>query len=129
MFAKKYALDAVTGNYGATASIWDTPRYYIHLFHPSKNPHRFGASVVTGASLTCETEGPISEELADGGVGSNDQGKANDNAEWNQFWWNLLERPDALRDGVGAVFLFRHRRHGPTSGPHVEEASLHVDNA
>jgi hypothetical protein len=21
--------------------------------------------------------------------------------EWNQFWWNLLERPDALRDGVG----------------------------
>lgn len=87
------------------------------------------STLVVGAALSAQAQSSVCVEFADGGVGCDDEGEANDDTKRNQFWRNLLQASQTLGDGVSAMLLLRHRTHDPSRRLHAHKALLHIDDA
>lgn len=54
-------------------------------------------------TLSVQPESLVNRELAAQAVDSGDNGSCQDNTQWDQLRWNLLERANALGDRVGWI--------------------------
>jgi len=55
-----------------------------------------------------KAEGLVCEQFLAHGKHGRKKGERDDDSEWQQFWWDLLQCPQAPRDCVCAVLIFLH---------------------
>jgi len=79
--------------------------------------------------LTFKTHCLVDNKLPAQGIEAEYDGYTNNDTQWNQFRGNLAQSSKALRDCVGAMFLFRNGpHHSPRWLEHSECLSgLHCD--